>query len=149
MAVKPDAKVIARRDCECGERAAVFQAVNGYLYTRCDGCGCNQKRSTARQVEVWRNMEPVEGAQIVRPSNLPDYCAGPGQPFHPADKPAPKAAAQPDLKGQETEKPTEKPPQEPPANPDSGKGSGGLVWAVVGLLGIGIAGVAAAANGNR
>jgi hypothetical protein len=82
MTKKKDARPIARMDCltpECGgQRAAVYQNTRHYLYTRCPGCKCNQDNSAERQVAVWQRMEPLPGAVIHRPRNVPASAGAPG-----------------------------------------------------------------------
>lgn len=104
MTRKSNAVLLGRIDCYCGERAAVYQNTRQYLYTRCPSCRCdppvkcNQDNSAAYQVHVWRQMDPLPGAVIHRPRNVP---AGEGEPgakragvavIEPADRePAPAA----------------------------------------------------------
>lgn len=71
MPRKNDAVVIGRLNCKCGARAAVLQDKNRFFYTRCE-CGCDQRRKMERQVFVWQHLEPVQGAVIVRPDNVPE-----------------------------------------------------------------------------
>lgn len=76
--------VLARIDCACSERGAVYQNTRDYLYTRTPTCRCeppkkcDQDSSAARQVFVWQHMEPLPGAVIKRPLNVPADLGEPG-----------------------------------------------------------------------
>lgn len=83
MPRKSNAVAIARIDCiKCSQRATVYQANNGYLYTRCPNVACkaNLSRDEAFQIAVWQRMEPIKGAAddngvpvvIHRPRNVPE-----------------------------------------------------------------------------
>ena len=81
MAVKKNAVVLGRMVCStegCGETCAVKQSVREYLYTQCPKCKANQSNSSAYQVYVWQHLEPLEGAVIVRPHNVPESAGSMG-----------------------------------------------------------------------
>lgn len=141
MPRKQNAKVLARMDCpspDCGQRVAVLQNVNGYLYTRCPVCLADQRRGPGVQAHIWRHMEPVEGSEIVRPPNLPDYCGDVGQPWKDRAEPiGTTAEAVPKVQDETSE---EQAPETVPT------GTGGGLWVLVGLVGLGVAAVAGAAR---
>lgn len=155
MPRKPSATAVARMDCltpGCGRRAAVFQNVRGYLYTRCDSCGADQRNGPAHQVRVWQHAEPIKGAEIRRPPNV-EESAGPigaaltgavpapvpvgvvpaPVPEKPVHEPVQKPV--PDLQVQEPEKPVPAPIGEPAKT----GGGGGLAAVLALLLATGVA----------
>lgn len=152
MPVKKDAQVIGRMDCYrdgCSERVAVYQAKNGYLYTRCPHCKADQRRSTEAQLLMWRYMEPLPGAVINRPRNVPETagdigCGLTGEPLPVAvvEKAKPEtvapAAASDDHEPQ---------PQPTPAPAPETNNKSGSVWILAGLFGLTAAGFAALVRG--
>lgn len=160
---KKDAKPVARMACldkpGCTERAAVYQNTRHYLYTRCPACKCNQDNSAARQVRVWQHMEPIDGAVLHRPRNVPASAGEPGCALsgqapavavveqlaaEPAPEPiaagaAPEPAPEPAVPaGAAPEKTPEKPGEKPKER------SGGLFWGVVAVISLTAAGITAA-----
>jgi predicted nucleic acid-binding Zn ribbon protein len=86
MPRKKDAVVLGRCPCEgCGKRAAVFQNVRGYLYTRCDDCGADQRNGIKPQTYMWSNSEWIGNAPE-KPRNVPDVQPEP-VPAEPVQKP--------------------------------------------------------------
>lgn len=70
MTAKKGAVVVGHIDCEaCGSRAAVYQSIKSYLYTRCGECGIDQRNGQRVQERIWFGMEPT-GAEVVRPVNV-------------------------------------------------------------------------------
>lgn len=157
MPRKPNAKVLARMDCPspgCEETVAVLQTTTGYLYTRCPVCLADQRRGPGVQAHTWLHMEPLPGAEIVRPPNLPDYCGDIGERkdrAEPIGKPetletlgteglAPKAPEPAETLGaQGTDTLGTDSKKTAPA------GGGGL-WILAGIVGATIAAVASATN---
>lgn len=156
MPRKNGATAVARMECltpGCGRRVAVFQNVRGYLYTRCDSCGADQRNGPAHQVRVWQHAEPIEGAEIRRPPNVEESAGPIGAaltgavpapvpvgvvPEKPVREPVQEPVQEPvPRQVQEPEKPAEKPAQKPIGEPAK-KGGGGLAAALLLLLGTGI-----------
>lgn len=163
MPRKANAVAVARMTClttGCGQRIAVYQNVRHYLYTRCGSCGADQRNGEAHQVEVWQRCEPIDGAVIHRPPNVPES-AGPiggaltgaapaavivepvhvpkGEPVHvPAQEPV-----------QETAKPAEKPADVPKGADAKKKKGGGAGWLLLGMLGVGAALLTAGASARN
>lgn len=149
MPRKTNAKVLARMDCPspgCGERVAVMQASNGYLYTRCPECLADQRRGAGVQAHIWQHMEPVEGATIIRPPNLPAECGEIGQPM--AARTVPEEQEKtvvPEVQENASEKPGPGQNQGSVGTEPEVQGTGGL-WALVAFVGIGVAAIAATAS---
>jgi len=157
MPRKTDAKVLARMACPspgCDETVAVLQTTNGYLYTRCPVCLADQRRGPGVQAHTWLNMEPLPGAEIVRPPNLPDYCGDIGQRKDRAEP----IGEQETVETVGTEEPAPKAPE--PAetlgtdgtetvgtdNKKAAPASGGGLWILAGIIGATVAAVASATN---
>jgi hypothetical protein len=86
MPRKKDAVVLGHCPCEgCGKRAAVFQNVRGYLYTRCDDCGADQRNGVKPQTYMWTNSEWLDSAPE-RPRNVPEIEPEP-VPVEPVQEP--------------------------------------------------------------
>lgn len=164
MPAAKDKKPVGRMACEvCGGRAAVYQNTRHYLYTRCGGsaaCKCNQDNSPARQLYVWSHLEPLEGAAIFRPRNVPESVGDPGQGLagpapvavleqgstgEPQPAPAAIGAAPAAAPAAEQVKAGPKPAAAPAGAGRDGK-SGNVFWGFV-LVASVAAGLAAAATG--
>lgn len=164
MPRKQGAVTVARMTCltpGCGQRVAVYQNTRGYLYTRCGGCGCDQRNGQAHQVRVWQHLEPVAGAVIERPPNVPESAG----PIGGALTGAAPAVTVVEPVGAEPEKPVQEPVHEPAqpverkravpaaapigAKPAQKKGGTGLLWLLAALAaGVGMV-VAGAAGGAQ
>lgn len=118
MPRKKDAVVLGY--CQCGEpgctlKMSVYQNVKGYLYSRCDACGCNQKNGVIPQSYLWFNTEWKGGSQPARPRNVPE--SEPGDP----------------IGTNEPENEPEEPENEPEHEPET-TGKGPILAAVGGFL---------------
>jgi hypothetical protein len=170
MPRKPEAVPIARMACMtpgCGKRAAVYQSVRHYLYTRCPVCGCNQSNGPDHQVAVWQRMEPIKGAAgddgvplvIHRPRNVPESagaigCALTGtapavtviEPAEPAavpEKPVREPVPVPAETGAVAAVdpvPETKKPAPAPIGADVKRGGGGGFWVALSVLALAVGG---------
>jgi hypothetical protein len=148
MPAKKDAVELGRMKCyrpECDQTVSVYQNTADYLYTRCPECKADQRRGVKAQVYFWQHMEPLPGAVIVRPPNVPESagdigCALRGDP--PAaiverKKPDSSQGAEPEVAVPEVTQPDQK----------SEKPKRGGLWALALIIGLGTAGAAAALRG--
>jgi hypothetical protein len=132
MPRKKDAVVLGHCSCEgCGKRAAVFQNVRGYLYTRCDDCGADQRNGVAPQTYMWANSEWL-GSAPKRPRNVPEIEPEP-VPVEPVQKPVQEPVDVPIA--QEPEKSGDWAPEAEGEKSEGGAGVYIVGAVVLGLLG--------------
>lgn len=156
MPRKQNATAVARMACPtCNTRAALYQNVRHFLYLRCANCGTDQGNGQPKQILFWQHAEPIEGAVIQRPPNVPaelpigGALAGgaPAAVVVPSTHPVPAPIGEPAAAVPAAD-PVPEPakPPEKPAKPAAA--GGGVFWLVLGLLAAGVATVVSAGTGN-
>ena len=141
MPRKKDAVVLGHADCPtCDKKMAVLQNTRGYLYSRCDDCGADQRNGKAVQTRLWRNTNWI-GEPPTKPRNVPDDV-----PESTGDVPEKEPV-------QSVQKPVHEPEQTPigdalegewqPAEEVPEKESGGGAFWVVGAVVVGLMGAVA------
>lgn len=166
MTTKANNPVIARAGCPtlgCSGRIGIMQNARGYLYSRCPSCGIDQKNGAPFQVWLWQNLEPVEGAVIRRPDNVPESAGAMGCALRGE---APKAVEAPAKKPEAARVPADSAddvraaddalgggPKGAGSGDDApigagdqktGRGGAGLLWLVIGAATMGVAALASA-----
>ncbi len=66
--------ILGKIKCELGSYAEVRQTIKRgrHFYTDCECCGKNQGTKQKRQQKIWDEAEFLEGAVVVKPSNVTD-----------------------------------------------------------------------------